>query len=165
MICPNDNDKNIGKRQATRIILVSIIVCTLFGTFLGSVFWGILAGHPFVFFYVDIAGVPVCIYAFLTVGPFGIVAGFIAGIIILALIYLKLVKGELTQWVLIGIVSGMIVGVTLPLFLLLTMGGNFEKGMIIFSIIAALAGGICGVTLGYYGWLESHKIDLNIAKK
>ena len=70
--------------RAARVILVSVAVSLFLGIPLGTLVGDILAGSPFFVLARDIAGVPVLVYAFLTAGIPGVVAGVAGGLVLLA---------------------------------------------------------------------------------
>jgi len=98
----------------------------------------------------DIAGVPVLLYAFISSGPFAVVAGLGGSALVLALRDVLRFRGSGTAWVATCAGCGLAAGVCVAAaLLLLGEAGRFQWAL---PESAGLAGAVCGAVLGLLGW-------------
>jgi hypothetical protein len=141
--------------KGLRVFLVSIGVCVFVGIPVSTFFFGVVSGTPSLAVRVDIAGVPILAYGFISGFPFALVAGLLGGSLVLALLRSKRWNPAWQGWVLACAVLGTLTasGVTV---LMWTTGWVEEAGVPTLFGFVGPSGGLCGALLGLYLHLGEH---------
>jgi hypothetical protein len=109
-----------------------------------------LTKQPLLFLGRDIAGVPICLYALISFGPVGLVAGLAGGVLCAALF--RWVPAQWTTgWYLLNGSLGAALGATVPLSLRRAWEVEAAGDWRLFGT-AALAGATCAVVLAALVW-------------
>jgi hypothetical protein len=136
-----------------RILLVSIGVCVFVGIPVSTFFYGVLNGTPSLAMSVDLAGVPIIAYGFISGFPIAVAAGLFAAALVLALLRSKRWNSGWRGWALAGSGLGVVTAGGFAI-LLWTIGWMDDAGVPTLFALIGPSGAFCGAVIGLHAWRE-----------
>lgn len=137
-----------------RLLGLSIGVSLLVGVPVGTLAFGLFTRQPSLITSSDVAGVPVLVYAFISGGPFAVLAGVAGSAVLRALVHSRGCRSRWYLWVAACAGCGLACGVVVAVAMMLIAAQEQVGWALLASAgVAGLAG---GTVLGVAGWRRAH---------
>jgi hypothetical protein len=119
--------------------------------------WGVITGTPSIGVGVDIAGVPLLVYGFISGAPIALVAGLLGAVVVFALLQRRRWNPTWRGWLITCATCGILAAGGLAILLSTTGWMEAKAGVSLLFALIGPSGVLCGAILGLYGWRERQR--------